>query len=63
MNVFEPMESVDFDHDGGGIGAEKILVDPEDELVVPCGVVMAMSVDPGRKLPVWVDPRHGVSPH
>ena len=61
--VAEPVLGVDVDHDGGGVGPEEFIVDPEDELVVPGGVVMAGGVDAGGEFTLWVDPGDGVSPH
>ena len=63
VDVFEPMKRVDLNHDGGGVGAEKFVVDAEDELVVPRWVGVALGVDARGELPIGVDPRNRVGPH
>jgi len=63
VDISEPVEGVNLNHDCGGVGVEERVVDAEDELVVPGGVVISLRVHPGRKFPVLMDPRHSVRPH
>lgn len=63
MDVLEPVDGVDLDHDGGRVGLEELIIDPEDELVVPRGVVVAIGVDPGGELAVQVDPCDRIRSH
>lgn len=63
VDVPEPVEGVDLDHDRRRVGVQELLVDAEDELVVPRGVGVAVRVHTGRQLPVRVHPRHRVRPH
>lgn len=63
MDVLEPMQSVDLDHDGRRVGVEELIVDAEDKLVVPRRVVVAVGVDAGGEFPVGVDPGDGVGSH
>lgn len=61
--VAEPMLGIDVDHDGGGVGPEEFIVDPEDELVVPGGTVVAGGVDAGGEFAIGMDPSDRVSAH
>ncbi|KAL2348078.1 hypothetical protein Fmac_002078 [Flemingia macrophylla] len=63
VDVFEPMDGVDVDGDGGGVGVEEVVVDAEDELVVPCGVCAALRVDSCGEFHVRVDPGDSVGVH
>lgn len=58
--VAKEAEGVDLDGDGGGIGGKEAGGDPEDELVVPGGVLAADAVDAGAELGGRVDPGNGV---
>lgn len=63
VDVLEPMKRVDLDHDGGGVGVEKLFVDAEDELVIPSWVGVALRVDACGELPVRVNPGDSVGTH
>ncbi|PSR98828.1 hypothetical protein CEY00_Acc25353 [Actinidia chinensis var. chinensis] len=56
-NVAEPRDVEDLDAEGGG---EEVVVDREDEAVVPGGVGTAAVVDGGGEFVLRVDPRHRV---
>lgn len=45
MNIVEPMQGVDFNHDSRGVAVEEVFVDTENKLVIPGGVVAAVRVD------------------
>lgn len=62
-DVFKPMTGVDFDHDGGGVSAEKVLLHPKDKLVIPGGIGVAIGVDAGGELPLGIHPGGGVGFH
>lgn len=61
--ITEETHAEDLDHEGGGVGPEEVVVDAEDELVVPGRVGAAVSVDAGRQLAPGVRPRHSVGLH
>lgn len=54
------MGGVNLDSNGRGVRAEEVLVDLEDEPVVPRGISLAVVVYTGGELPVGVDPGDGV---
>lgn len=63
VDVAKPMHGVDFNHDGGGVAVEEFVVDPENELVVPSRIGVALAVDTCRKFPLLMNPSHRVGPH
>ena len=63
VNVSEPMQSVDFDDDGGCVGVEKLFVDSEYEFVVPRWVCSAVVVNACGEFTFGMNPCHGVCLH
>ena len=63
VDVTEPMYGVDFDHDSRRVTMEELVIDTENELVVPCWVGVALGVDTGRELAFLMDPSHRVGSH
>lgn len=59
----EPCEGIDLDGQLRHIGLEGFFVDPEDKLLIPSGVCLAILVHPGGELAIWVDPCDRVSAH
>ena len=57
-NVAEPGDVEDLDGEGGGV--EEVVVDREDEAIVPGGVCAAAVIDGGGEFVVRVDPRHRI---
>lgn len=51
------------DHDGGGVGVEELVVDLEQEFLVPCRVCIAVLIDPCQQFAFWVKPCDRVGVH
>lgn len=63
QHVAEPRGGVDLDHDLRRVVLEELVVDSEDELLVPRRVGVAVLVDTCRQLALRVHPRDGERPH
>lgn len=57
------MRCIDLNHDGGVIFPEKPLIHPENKLIIPRRVIVALGIHAGRELSVRVDPRFRVRAH
>jgi hypothetical protein len=63
MNVTEPMKGVDFNHDSGGVTMEEPVINAENKLVIPGGIVASFRVDSCQKSPVRVNPCNCIGFH
>lgn len=55
-DITKPIGGVYLDHDGGGISPKKPLIHPENKLIIPRRIIIALSIHAGRKLSGGVDP-------